>query len=176
MTQAVMLDASSWSPAQRRASDLGATKAFMVLRGLFAAAEIEEASDEADQLLRPAPQSDFDAQPALPLSAERPHRRVHVRDVRSDHRSIGPACRQLKPFDPQPAVRSLAELYDDEPCLFKDKLIYKPPGVKGYGLHQDWIGWPGFPRSFLTVLLPLDDVDVDNGCTEVFGGYHRPTA
>src|SRR5205807_2640681 len=61
----------------------------------------------------------------------------------------------------------------DEPCLFKDKLIYKPPGVQGYGLHQDWIAWPGFPRSFLTVLVPLDPSGVENGCTEVFSGYHH---
>jgi ectoine hydroxylase-related dioxygenase (phytanoyl-CoA dioxygenase family) len=67
----------------------------------------------------------------------------------------------------------LAALYGEEACLFKDKLIFKPPGVKGYGLHQDWIAWPGFPRTFLTVLVPLDQADRDNGCTEVFAGYHR---
>src|SRR5262249_8479983 len=27
--------------------------------------------------------------------------------------------------------------------------------------------------SFLTVLIPLDEATRDNGCTEVFGGYHR---
>jgi ectoine hydroxylase-related dioxygenase (phytanoyl-CoA dioxygenase family) len=67
----------------------------------------------------------------------------------------------------------LAALYGEEPCLFKDKLIFKPPGVKGYGLHQDWIAWPGFPRSFLTVLVPFDRADAGNGCTEVFPGYHK---
>ncbi|HEY8504468.1 MAG TPA: phytanoyl-CoA dioxygenase family protein, partial [Gemmataceae bacterium] len=43
----------------------------------------------------------------------------------------------------------------------------------GYGLHQDWIAWPGFPRSFLTVLVPFDPALRANGCTEVFPGYHR---
>jgi 2-aminoethylphosphonate dioxygenase len=66
----------------------------------------------------------------------------------------------------------LADLYGEPACLFKDKLIFKPAGVKGYGLHQDWIAWPGFPRSFLTVLVPLDPATRDNGCTEVFPGYH----
>jgi 2-aminoethylphosphonate dioxygenase len=66
----------------------------------------------------------------------------------------------------------LGDLYGEEACLFKDKLIYKPPGVKGYDLHQDYISWPSFPRSFLTVLIPLDRADRDNGCTEVFPGYH----
>jgi hypothetical protein len=84
---------------------------------------------------------------------------------------LSPACRRLA-FDPA-LLGMLAALYGEEACLFKDKLIYKPPGVKGYGLHQDWIAWPGFPRSFLTVLVPLDRADADNGCTEVFPGYHR---
>jgi ectoine hydroxylase-related dioxygenase (phytanoyl-CoA dioxygenase family) len=84
---------------------------------------------------------------------------------------IGPVCRRLATHSRLLAV--LAELYGEEACLFKDKLIFKPPGVKGYGLHQDWIAWPGFPHSFLTVLVPFDAADRDNGCTEVFPGYHR---
>jgi ectoine hydroxylase-related dioxygenase (phytanoyl-CoA dioxygenase family) len=93
-------------------------------------------------------------------------------------------------FDPicdlSPATRALAEdgrllallgeLYGEPAALFKDKLIYKPPGCPGYGLHQDWIGWPGFPRSFLTVLAPLDAATRDNGCTIVYPGYHRTGA
>ena len=64
-------------------------------------------------------------------------------------------------------------LYGEPAQLFKDKLIYKPPGVRGYGLHQDWIAWDGFPRSFLTVLIPFDAADRDNGCTVVYPGYHH---
>jgi 2-aminoethylphosphonate dioxygenase len=67
----------------------------------------------------------------------------------------------------------LAELYGEEACLFKDKLIFKPPAAMGYGLHQDYIAWPGFPRSFVTVLVPIDRADEENGCTEVFPGLHR---
>jgi ectoine hydroxylase-related dioxygenase (phytanoyl-CoA dioxygenase family) len=84
---------------------------------------------------------------------------------------LSPACRGLA-FDPR-LLAALAALYGEEACLFKDKLIYKPSGVKGYGLHQDWIAWPGFPRSFLTVLVPFDRADADNGCTVVFPGYHH---
>ena len=67
----------------------------------------------------------------------------------------------------------LSWLYGEPACLFKDKLIFKQPKTKGYELHQDWIGWPGFPRSFLTVLVPIDAATEENGCTEVFPGYHR---
>jgi hypothetical protein len=84
---------------------------------------------------------------------------------------IGPVCRWLA-HDPR-LLAVLGELYGEPACLFKDKLIYKPPGVKGYGLHQDWIAWNGFPRSFLTVLIPIDPADRDNGCTVVYPGYHR---
>jgi hypothetical protein len=84
---------------------------------------------------------------------------------------ISPVCGQLARDDRLLAV--LAELYREPACLFKDKLIFKPPGVKGYGMHQDYIAWPSFPRSFLTVLVPFDRADADNGATEVFHGYHR---
>jgi ectoine hydroxylase-related dioxygenase (phytanoyl-CoA dioxygenase family) len=84
---------------------------------------------------------------------------------------LSPACRELVLDEGLLGV--LAGLYGEPACLFKDKLIYKPPGLKGYDLHQDWIGWPGFPRSFLTVLVALDPAARDNGATEVFGGYHH---
>lgn len=80
------------------------------------------------------------------------------------------ACHRLA-LDPQ-LLAVLQTIYGEEACLFKDKLIYKPPGLKGYDLHQDYISWPSFPRSFTTVLIPFDRVDSDNGCTEVFPGYH----
>jgi hypothetical protein len=84
---------------------------------------------------------------------------------------LGPVCRRIA-LDGR-LLAALAVLYGEEACLFKDKLIFKPSGLKGYGLHQDWIAWPGFPRSFLTVLVPFDRADADNGCTEVFPGYHK---
>jgi ectoine hydroxylase-related dioxygenase (phytanoyl-CoA dioxygenase family) len=84
---------------------------------------------------------------------------------------LSPACRGLA-YHPR-LLALLRDVYGEPACLFKDKLIYKPPGVKGYGLHQDWIAWDGFPRTFLTVLIPLDPADRDNGCTVVYPGYHH---
>jgi 2-aminoethylphosphonate dioxygenase len=84
---------------------------------------------------------------------------------------LSPACEQfardLRLLD------ILHDIYSEPACLFKDKLIFKQPGTKGYDLHQDWISWPGFPRSFLTVLIPIDSACERNGCTEVFPGYHQ---
>ena len=147
-----------------------AAEGFVVLRRLFDPREIAAAAVEADGLL------------------ETRRDLIDTKNLRCRWQPsvITGEC-QFECFDPvidlSPACRRLAEdgrllaalagLYGEAACLFKDKLIYKPPGVKGYGLHQDWIGWPGFPRSFLTVLVPFDRADADNGATEVFPGYHR---
>jgi ectoine hydroxylase-related dioxygenase (phytanoyl-CoA dioxygenase family) len=143
---------------------------FVVARGLFDPADMREARVEADRLLR-----DY-------------QRLQNVRNMRcrwQDNVFTGECT--FETFDPVIDLSSvcnrlardprlldlLAALYGEPACLFKDKLIYKPPGVKGYGLHQDWIAWPGFPRSFLTVLVPFDAADRDNGCTVVYPGYHH---
>jgi ectoine hydroxylase-related dioxygenase (phytanoyl-CoA dioxygenase family) len=63
-------------------------------------------------------------------------------------------------------------LYGEPACLFKDKLIFKAPGSLGYNLHQDYIAWKSFPKSFVTAIVAIDPADAGNGATEVFGGYH----
>lgn len=142
---------------------------FIVVHGLFSAAEMADAVPEAERL----------------------HRRADLIDTKNlrcrwqDHAGTGECT--FETFDPvidiSPVCHRLAhapqllelldELYGEPAFLFKDKLIFKPPGVKGYGLHQDWIAWPGFPRSFLTVLIPFDASDEENGCTIVYPSYHH---
>lgn len=84
---------------------------------------------------------------------------------------LSPVCAAIA-ADPR-LMAILREICGEPACLFKDKLIFKQPGTRGYELHQDWIAWPGFPRSFLTVLVPIDPSTTENGCTEVFPGCHR---
>src|SRR5262245_1243391 len=64
-------------------------------------------------------------------------------------------------------------LYGEPACLFKDKVIFKPAGAKGYDLHQDYISWKSFPTTFLTAIVAIDACDAGNGATEVFPGRHR---
>ena len=52
-------------------------------------------------------------------------------------------------------------LYGEPACLFKDKLIFKPPGTLGYKLHQDYISWKSFPTTFLTVIVAIDAADAE---------------
>lgn len=145
---------------------------FVIVRGLFTPAEIAEVSADADRV------------------REEHRRLIDTKNIRcrwQDNVFTG-EC-QFDAFDPiidlSPACRRLAydgrlfdllaDLYGGPAALFKDKLIYKLPGAKGYGLHQDWIAWGDdvFPRSFLSLLVPLDPADEDNGCTLVYPGYHH---
>lgn len=66
-----------------------------------------------------------------------------------------------------------AQIYGKPAFLFKDKLIFKPPGAKGYGMHQDFISFEGFPESFLTAIVAIDPSDAASGATEVFPGVHQ---
>jgi ectoine hydroxylase-related dioxygenase (phytanoyl-CoA dioxygenase family) len=66
----------------------------------------------------------------------------------------------------------MSALYGEPACLFKDKLIFKPANAKGYSLHQDYIAWPSFPKSFTTVIVAIDPSDAGSGGTEVFPGQH----
>lgn len=84
---------------------------------------------------------------------------------------IGPVSRYFA-YDRR-LLDILRAIYDDEAHLFKDKLIFKPPGAKGYALHQDYIGWKSFPESFITVIVAIDATTAENGATEVFPGYHK---
>jgi 2-aminoethylphosphonate dioxygenase len=70
-------------------------------------------------------------------------------------------------------IGAVSALYGERACLFKDKLIFKPPNAAGYGLHQDYISWESFPVSFVTVIVAIDPADAANGATEVFPGYHK---
>jgi ectoine hydroxylase-related dioxygenase (phytanoyl-CoA dioxygenase family) len=143
---------------------------FVIVRRLFGPEELAEAGSEADRLL--VERRDL-------ISTKNLRCRWQNNVVTNECTfetfdpviDISPVCEKLA-SDPR-LFDVLADLYAEPARLFKDKLIFKPPGVKGYGLHQDWIAWDGFPRSFLTVLIPLDPAGPDNGCTIVYPGYHR---
>ncbi|HVY70869.1 MAG TPA: phytanoyl-CoA dioxygenase family protein [Verrucomicrobiae bacterium] len=84
---------------------------------------------------------------------------------------LGPVCARVARH---PAIiDAVSALYGEPACLFKDKLIFKPPGAKGYALHQDYISWESFPKSFVTVIVAIDPAGANNGATEVFAGFHK---
>jgi hypothetical protein len=142
---------------------------YVILRGFFGREQIGPAQAEADGLLRRTELMHTDnLRCRWTTNAESGECIFETFDPVAD---LSPACGRIA-IDAR-LLATVGALYGEEACLFKDKLIFKPPGAKGYGLHQDYIAWPGFPRSFLTVIVPLDPVTEANGCTEVFTGYHQ---
>jgi hypothetical protein len=141
---------------------------FLVVRGVFGPDRIDELETEADRLRGR-------------LELIDPN---NIRCRWQDHVTTG-ECR-FDCFDPVIDLSAACEraardpklleivgtLYGERACLFKDKLIFKPAGVSGYQLHQDYISWKSFPKTFLTVIVAIDAADASNGATEVFPGYH----
>jgi 2-aminoethylphosphonate dioxygenase len=153
--------------AQQR--DFYHEQGYLVLRDFFPSTLMAEAANEADTLLRRIDLMDGNnLRCRWQINVHTGAREFETFDPVVD---LSPLCARIA-ADAR-LLAALAALYGEQACLFKDKLIFKPPGTKGYGLHQDWIAWPGFPRSFLTVLAPFDRADADNGCTQVFPGYHK---
>lgn len=71
-------------------------------------------------------------------------------------------------------VGAVRDLFEDEPLLFKDKLILKAPGTDGYTMHQDQAWWQLCPpNDILSVSIQIDGSSAQNGCIELFGGYHH---
>lgn len=83
---------------------------------------------------------------------------------------IGPVCHCIARHER--LLQLASDIYGEPAHLFKDKLIFKPPGAEGYALHQDYISWPEIPQSFLTAIVAIDSTEGENGATEVFPGYH----
>jgi ectoine hydroxylase-related dioxygenase (phytanoyl-CoA dioxygenase family) len=142
---------------------------FVILKGVFDADEMAALGAEADTLLTRTELID--------TQNIRCRWQNHVEsgectfDCFDPVIDIGPVCRYFA-YDRR-IVEPLRAIFRDEAHLFKDKLIFKRPGMTGYDLHQDYISWPEFPESFVTVLVAIDATSAENGATEVFPGYHR---
>ena len=142
---------------------------YLVLREVFARSEIAEVAAEAERLIERTDLIDSDNLRCRYQPSE--NGGPCLFETFDPVIDIAPRCAALaadrRIFD------VLARIYDGPGCLFKDKLIFKPPGAHGYGLHQDFIAWKNFPRSFITVLIAIDPADRENGCTIVYPGYHQ---
>lgn len=142
---------------------------FIILPSVCSQQEIMELQLEADQLLGRVDLID----------------RSNIRCRWQFHVDTGQLC--FDGFDPiidispvferlarhERIVGAVSSLYGESACLIMDKLIFKPPGALGYGLHQDYISWASFPKSFTTVIVAIDFANSSNGATEMFPGYHQ---
>jgi ectoine hydroxylase-related dioxygenase (phytanoyl-CoA dioxygenase family) len=166
MTSLVTAAPPELTHAQRRAYD---EQGFLVVRGVFTADEMAAAVAEAERLVQ--------RRDLIDIRNLRCRWQPHCADGECLFETfdpvidIAPVCGQLARH-PR-LLTLLGELYGEPARLFKDKLIFKPAGARGYDLHQDYIAWPGFPRSFTTAAVALDPCGLDNGCTIVYPGCHR---
>ena len=147
-----------------------ATQGFLICRGVFARHEMAELDAESAALMR---RHDL-ISPRNLRCRFMPHHASGepLFEVFDPVNDIAPICTR---FTADPRLLALLEsIYGEPPLLFKEKLIFKPPGARGYNLHQDIpLSWANFPRSFVTVLIAIDESTRANGCTEVFAGYHH---
>ena len=144
---------------------------FLVLKGVFDPEDMQVLLSESNRLLR---EHNALISPNNLRCRYMPHHETGERlfEVFDPVNDISPVCQRFC-FDPR-ILSPVASLYGEPACLFKEKLIFKPPGALGYQLHQDIPReWKGFPKTFLTVLIPIDPSLEENGCTEVFSGYHH---
>ncbi len=156
------------APARHLAESYAAD-GFVIIRNVFRPDEIQELAGEASRL--------FELRELINSNNMRCRWQNHYQTGECRFDTFDPVI-DLSPVmnrvarDPR-LLEIVGSLYGEPACLFKDKLIFKPPGATGYALHQDYIGWESFPKSFATLLVPIDAADAENGCTEVFPGYHR---
>lgn len=144
-------------------------RGYTVVQGVFPLSEIAAVSEEANRALGLNQLIDFNN---LRCRWQNHHQTEECRfDCFDPIIDLSPTIERMA--RDQRILDIVSALYGEEACLFKDKLIYKPPGAKGYGLHQDYIGWDSFPKSFVTVLVPIDPSTDENGATEVYPGLHK---
>lgn len=116
---------------------------YIIIRSLFGPGEIAALSDEAWKLTY---QRDLIDKRNLRCRFQQTHDGSEcLWETFDPVIDLSPLCEQLA-FDSR-LFDVLHDLYGEPACLFKDKLIFKQPGTKGYELHQDWISWPGFPEA-----------------------------
>lgn len=145
---------------------------FVVARGILSGAEVEALHREAARLWR-----DAGADPDRPGVFWR------------KHETLGRVADRLDPVrtisEPYAAIARdarmtglAADVLGARAAFFKDKLIMKPPGVFGYGLHHDYAYWADLGATadeFVTLFVALDPSDAASGALELFPGLHRRT-
>jgi len=68
----------------------------------------------------------------------------------------------------------MAQLFDEEAALFKEKINFKMPGGDGFKPHQDsQAGWQDYADYFISVLVCIDDATIENGCLQMVSGFQN---
>ncbi len=143
---------------------------YLILRNVFNIEKVKSLGDEVDRIARDYSEliDPMNMRVRFKLQVETGQPVFEVLDPIAD---LSPIANEVTQDEHLSDI--LYDIYGEPACLFKEKLIYKPAGALGATLHQDWIGWPGFPESFLTVLVAIDCFTDESGATEVYPGIHK---
>jgi 2-aminoethylphosphonate dioxygenase len=143
------------------------SRGYALVRGLFAPAEVAVWAEESQRLLR---LSGFAREGDARGVVYRTAAGLTVVDHLSPIIDVSPVFAALA-ADSR-LTDALARFCGEPMSLFKDKLIYKMPGLPGYPLHQDYSSWQEFPRTLVNAIVAIDGADAENGGVEFFPGYH----
>jgi len=70
-------------------------------------------------------------------------------------------------------VQPASELLGEPAALFKEKINFKMPGGGGFTPHQDiQPGWDAYASYFVSALVAIDPNTIENGCLELAAGHH----
>ena len=68
----------------------------------------------------------------------------------------------------------MAQLFNEESVLFKEKINFKMPGGDGFKPHQDsQAGWQDYADYFISVLVCIDEATIENGCLQMVSGFQN---
>lgn len=124
------------------------TRGYIRLAGLFTPAEIAAWSAECDRLLR----SDI----VFPENVRTPFR-MNSGDCPERIDPVVDISPVFAALASDPRITTVIEaIFHDKALLFKDKLIFKAPGTKGYTPHQDQAWWQLCPGRRYSFGLPPD--------------------
>lgn len=141
---------------------------FLVVRGMYSAAEVRALSGFIDEL---------QTRPRLPgremayfedSLLEKGQRVLsRIEKFADSHDGFGRFVADEKMTGP------CSQLLADRAVLFKEKINFKLPGGGGFAPHQDiQPGWDDYAPFFLSVLITIDPSTAENGCLELAAGHH----
>jgi ectoine hydroxylase-related dioxygenase (phytanoyl-CoA dioxygenase family) len=141
---------------------------FVVVRGMFSAAEMTELArwtDEVESYPETPGKFMMYFEKSLKNGSDRLLNRLENFYPHHD------GFRTL--FDGAKLRGAVSELLGEEAILFKDKINFKMPGGDGFKPHQDQqAGWSAYTDFFITALVSIDEATMENGCLELVAGYH----
>ena len=139
---------------------------YVIVRGVFSSQEATAWGKECKRLLRLG----LAHKDNIRTTAYRLSETMYVVDCFHPVIDISPVFNELA--HDERILEAVSTVCGEKMLLFKDGLVYKMIGMKGYPIHQDYSWWQAFPSDLVTAIISIDGADAENGGVEFFPGYH----